>query len=176
MAKAETWAKLKHFKKTENWGDPDAINDEHLLRLDDFRSYLGCPIHVTHAVKNSGHSKKSFHYPRTNERGEQIGACATDIVIPTYDGSLIDLILDATRFGFVGIGYYPHWTYRGVKVGGLHLDSRPLSWDLDETLNYSHSRWIGIVEDGIQKYIPMTFQNLMKYACEIKDIDFNRVQ
>lgn len=167
MASDETWEKVKrYFKKDsriDNWGDVDLISDEHLLRLYDFRDWLGLPIYVTHAVKSGGHSAGSFHYPRTDKNGKQIGACATDIIIPDYDESAFDLILDATRFGFTGIGYYPHWTWKGETVGGLHLDSRPLKWDSDDTLNYAHSRWLGVVVKGKQRYIELTFQNILDH-------------
>lgn len=167
MATKETWSKLRYFKKngSDNWGDVDAISDVHLLRLDDFRHFIGVPITVTHGVKTSGHSKKSFHYRKKDKNGLEIGACATDIMIPDYPGSPFDLMMDAMRFGFTGLGYYPHWKYKGKMCGGLHLDSRPLRWDSDKTINYSHSRWMGIYnEAGKQIYIELSFANLIKYA------------
>lgn len=157
MAKAETWQKLQYFKKEENWGDADAISDDLLLTLDDFRRYVGCRIIITAGVATSGHSGKSFHY-------RDQGACAVDCVLPEYPRSQVDLILDASRFGFTGIGYYPHWTYQGKTVGGLHLDVRPLKWDADFTLNYQHSRWLGIIDDGKLKYLALTYDNLQKYG------------
>jgi len=159
MASESEWKKLRYFKKEsrDKWGDVDAISAEHLFRLDDFRHYLGVPVYVTAGVSIGGHSKKSFHY-----RGN--GACATDIVIPDYEGNFIDLILAAERFGFTGIGFYPHWKYNGRKVGGLHLDSRPLKWDKDFTYNYREARWMGILRNGSQVYIPLTYSNLLKYG------------
>jgi len=167
MALDKTWDKVnRYFRKNsrDNWGDTKAIDDEHLLRLYDFRKWLGVPIHVTHGVKTTGHSTKSYHYPRKDKEGI-LRAYATDIVIPKYKSSPFDLILDATRFGFTGIGYYPHWRWDGVIVGGLHLDSRPLKWDPDETKNYSHSRWLGVLNDeGKQVYIGLSFENLLEYS------------
>lgn len=172
MASDETWKKLRYFKpdsKTDNWGDIHAMDDTHLLRLDDFRHWLGVPIHVTAGVKTSGHSKESYHYPRA-VNGE-VKAYATDIVIPDYDATPYDLILDATRFGFTGIGYYPHWKWKGKQVGGLHLDSRPLKWDKDETINFTHSRWLGILNaEGKQEYVQMNWHNILLYCPEL-DID-----
>lgn len=162
MAREETWKKLRYFKKnsnSDNWGDPDKISDNLLLRLDDFRHWLGIPIYVTGGVKSGGHSRKSFHY-------EENGACAVDIVIPSYHETSVDLILDATRFGFTGIGYYPHWKWNGEIVGGLHLDMRPLKWDEDETTNYTSSRWMGVLVGGEQVYIELDFQNIMDYAID----------
>ena len=160
MASDETWSKLKFFKKDSNvdiWGDTNAINDTLLQRLDDFRGWLGVPIFVTAGVKGTGHATKSFHYA-TN------GACAVDVIIPDYMESPFDLIMDATRFGFTGIGYYPHWRWKGEMAGGLHLDTRPLRWDADGTNNYSHSRWMGVLVDGKQTYIELDFQNMLKYC------------
>lgn len=168
MAVDRTWQKVRrYFKKdslVDKWGDVDAIDDEHLLRLYDFRVYLNVPIYVTAGVKQSGHTSKSYHYPRPDKNGE-MKACATDIIIPDYENSPFDLVLDATRFGFTGIGYYPHWSFMGKTVGGLHVDSRPLRWDLDDTKNYSHSRWMGILnEGGAQEYVALDFQNLVQYS------------
>lgn len=164
MATKETWSKLRYFKPNDpvdKWGDADAINDVLILALDDFRHYVQCPIYVTAGVKDSGHSAKSFHY-------REQGACAVDVVITEYKKSAVDLILDATRFGFTGIGYYPNWHWNGMKGNGLHLDMRPLIWESDNTLNYSHSRWMGIkqIVNGSEKqvYIPMTFENIIKYG------------
>ena len=167
MATPETWDKVRHFKPNslfDNWGDPYAIDDDHLLRLDDFRHWLGLAVIVTAGVKSSGHSSKSYHY-REN------GACATDIIIPAYDKTPFDLILDATRFGFTGIGYYAHWKYKGVITGGLHLDSRPMRVDNDGTINYAHSRWLGVEVDGVQQYVSMDFHNLIKYTNYGTDVD-----
>lgn len=170
MAKPETWERVKFFRpdsKLDNWGDPDAIDDVHIERLDDFRRYIGVPVIVTNGVKFSGHKPKSWHYGRKDdETGEWlVRPCATDVVIPGYPRGPVDLVLDAHRFGFTGIGYYPHWGFNGDKVGGLHLDSRPLQWDPDFTLNYSHSRWMGVLNDkGEQEYIPLTYENLLKYS------------
>lgn len=168
MALDSTWARLRYFKKNstiDKWGDIAAISDAHLLRLDDFRHYLGIPVFVTAGVKTSGHSKSSYHYSRTDISGREIGACATDVIIPDYELSPFDLVLDATRFGFTGIGYYPHWQFKGRICGGLHLDSRPLRWDNDDTRNYSHARWMGILDEKKkQRYIPLSFANLVKYS------------
>lgn len=156
MASSETWLKLKHFRpdsKIDKWGDPDAICDELLMALDDFRVYIGRAIYVTSGVANTGHSKKSYHY-------REQGACAVDVIIPDYTGGPVNLILDATRFGFRGIGWYPEWRWANKIVGGLHLDMRPLRWDQDQTINYMHSRWMRV--DG--NYIPMSHENIMKYG------------
>lgn len=168
MASKETWDKVKKYfrpdSKIDNWGDAKKISDEVVLRLYDFRVWLNIPIYVTAGVATSGHSKNSFHY-------EVMGACAVDVVIPDYEHSPFDLVLDATRFGFHGIGYYPHWQFHGKTTGGLHLDTRPLKWDLDGSVNYSHSRWMGVLQGQKQEYIALTFQNLLTYAKSLDSIE-----
>lgn len=168
MASKETWGKARHFRPdspTDQWGDANAIDDSLIMALDDFRRFIQCPIHISRGVSSSGHSTKSFHY-------REQGACAVDALIPNYQGGPVNLLLDAMRFGFRGIGWYPGWKYKGIMCGGLHLDMRPLKWEADETLNYRLSRWIGIPQssyvDGklIQKqiYMPMNMENIIKYG------------
>ena len=160
MASKETWDKLEFFRsdsEIDKWGNVNEISDVLLCMLDDFRRYIGIPMYVLRGVATEGHSRKSYHYV------EQ-GACAVDVIIPKYEGNSMDLIIDATRFGFRGIGYYPHWRWDNQTCGGLHLDCRPLRWDDDATINYKHSRWMGILRDGKQEYIPLTFENLRRYG------------
>ena len=157
MASPETWAKLRYFKKDsprDQWGSPDLIADELLLRLDDFRHTLGVPVYVTAGVNIGGHKPNSFHYP-------QNGACAVDVVVPDFNGHPVELLWEAMRFGFTGVGFYPHWKFDGRTVGGLHLDLRPLEKDADGTVNYRHSRWLGVMRDGQQIYLPLTYRNLL---------------
>lgn len=164
MASKKAWEKVsKYFKPDsvfDNWGDPDAISEEHLFRLFDLRNYLNVPIYVLHGVKSSGHSKASQHYPRANKNGKIVGT-ATDIVIPDYPLTIFDLLNDVSRFGFTGIGYYPHWHFDNKVIGGLHLDSRDLKKDKDGTYNYKHSRWMGVMRGGQQVYIPLTYKNII---------------
>ena len=181
MASEKTWEQVRAYfrpdSKYDRWGDPKLISDEHLQRLYDFRHYIGTPIYVTAGVKLKGHSEKSFHGPRLNDKGEQIGYCATDIVIPDYDHSHFDLVLDATRFGFRGIGYYPHWSFNDTRCGGLHLDSRPLRWDKNFSVNYKHSRWMGVMRfdknnKPYQEYIELDFPNMLTF-CSPQSISIN---
>lgn len=153
MAKVDTWKQLRYFKPAgvDQWGNPGAIDDGLLLRLDEFRHWLGVPIYVLHGVKENGHAKRSYHY-------KENGACAVDVIIPDYLNNPIDLVLDASRFGFTGIGYYPDWKYRGEPVGGLHLDTRPVH-------DYKHARWMGVQDErGKQHYVALDFENMVKFA------------
>lgn len=166
MATAETWKKLRYFKPggIDNFGDTDAIQDDLLLRLDDFRHYLGVPMYITSGVRPDSDGKRSYH-----TRG--MGACAVDVMMPECLLHPIDLIFTAMRFGFTGIGYYPDWEWKGIKCGGLHLDTRPLGIDADGTKNYGHSLWMGIKvqakgSDGSlntsQRYIALSYANLIR--------------
>lgn len=163
MASKDTWEKLRYFKPDsgDNWGDPDAISDELLFVLDDFRHFLALPVYVLHGT-DGVHSKNSYHY-------KEYGACAVDVIIPDFHGHPVDLVLIAERMGFRGLGYYPHWKRYGVKGHGLHLDMRPLKKDPDGTYNYSHSRWMGVLIENEkneikQEYIGLTYENLIKYG------------
>lgn len=115
-----------------------------LLALDDFREFIGTPIIVTSG--NQGvHSPNSYHYIEN-------GSCAVDVVIPKYTGSVIDLLFDAKRFLFTGVGYYTWWTFYGEKAHGLHLDMRP-------TPMAAH--WLSPAKG---KYIDLSFANLVAHA------------
>lgn len=166
MAKSETWAKLRYFKPLgiDNFGDADAISDDLLLHLDDFRHYLNVPFYITSGVRPESDGKRSYH-----TRGN--GACAVDVMMPECTLHPVDLIFTAMRFGFTGIGYYPDWEFKGIRCGGLHLDTRPLGQDADGTLNYGHSLWMGIKVQSensegklvtSQKYIALTYANLIR--------------
>ena len=76
------------------------------------------------------------------------------------------MVMDATRFGFTGIGYYPHWRWNDKACGGLHLDIRPLKWDADGSKNYTQSRWLGVMIDGKQQYVELDFHNMLKYCSQ----------
>ena len=109
------WLKIKHFRKTENWGDEARMDYTLVQTLDRFRELIVVPIVVTCGTQGM-HAINSQHY---------FGK-AVDIVFPdcTPD-KLLNHVLNAMRFPeFMGIGVYPHWQYNGKVVGGLHLDVR----------------------------------------------------
>jgi len=158
MASKETWSKIRYFEAdngVDKFGDPDAISDTLLLSLDDFRHFLQLPLYVTSGVRPESDGRNSYH-----TRGK--GACAVDVVCPQYEGHAIDLIFAAMRFGFSGIGYYPDWHFKGIKCGGLHLDTRPLGMDADGTKNYGHSLWMGVKVKGKQTYIGLNYANIIR--------------
>ena len=117
MALEKTWARVKHFKKTENWGDPTLVDDTLVLDLDKLREEIQCSIIINHAVKTSGHSKKSFHYFEN-------GACAADVKIVWWEFDVETLLVTCLRAGFNGVGYYPWWNASQGTDVGLHVDKR----------------------------------------------------
>ena len=150
MASQKVWDSLEHFKPDgiDNFGDPEAIDERLLYYLDDFRNFINTPIIVTSGVRPDVPGKKSFHYRKH-------GACALDCVIPDYNKSIIELLIDVTRFPFKGIGFYQGWTFKGKETIGLHLDTRP---------GNVGSRWIGFKNDqGKQVYGQLSFKTLLEH-------------
>jgi len=102
------WEKVKHFKRTEAWGDPDKINPLLVYSLDALREFTGRSIIINNAYRPDDPGS-------THKNGD-----AADIVIvglPVMDQFLM---AERTRL-FAGIGVYPHW-----RRPGLHVDVRPL--------------------------------------------------
>lgn len=150
MSNSGMWEKLKHFRKTENWGSPSKMSIKLLTYLDHFRELINYPFVITSGTQGE-HSKNSMHY---------LGK-AVDFVILTDSLCPLDLIINATRFPFTGIGYYPHWEYKGMSFPGFHLDIRPLP------SNHQGARWMGVKdESGKQKYVALNEKNLKKYRTE----------
>jgi len=145
---------LKYFKREEfqiNPEDnPDNIDHDFLYRLDSLRGYTGMKIIVTSSTSGT-HIKDSYHYK----------GLACDVIFPEWKGSLFGLYLIIERFNFTGIGMYPDWHYQQKKIGGFHLDRRPVK-------NYQGARWIGYNEYNMdtnkneQKYIALNIMNMKR--------------
>ena len=102
------WSKVKHFKRTEAWGDPDKINPLLVYSLDALREFKGRAIIINNAYRPDDPGS-------THKNGD-----AADVVIVGL--SVIDQFLMAERTRlFSGIGVYPFW-----NRPGLHLDVRSL--------------------------------------------------
>ena len=170
MASDAIWAKVRHFKRNENWGGfpprdtPEArergaevISGELLLEADRLREVIGTPILVTCAVDTEGHVKNSYHYK----------GLAMDVVMPELKMSDLDIILIVKDMKFRGIGYYPFWQWKGKMVGGFHLDMRPLVG------KFKRATWMGVPKrlvtgnpnDRGQSYVALNAYNYFDY-CE----------
>lgn len=154
------WGKLKFFKRdsvSDNWGNPDEMDEMLLLKLDDLRRSIESPIIVTSGWRKAQPAKSvSQHwYGR-----------AVDIVVPDYKFTLLDLYMEAERYSFGGIGVYPDWEYKGQKVGGLHIDERIGSKAYGRQVSRG-ARWIGVKTPDGQKYLPLTAFNLYNYGAII---------
>jgi uncharacterized protein YcbK (DUF882 family) len=149
----EIWTGIKFFhpdSKVDTWGDTHKITRPLLEELDAFRAFVGVPIIVT-----SGYREK-----KRNEQSDSQHAYgqAADIVAPDYKGPLFDLYLAASRFGFKGIGLYPHWFYRTVDnvIGGLHLDVRKSTY---------RAQWLCYKDDkGKQQYTTLDHATLKAHG------------
>lgn len=118
------WAKVKHFKPTENWGDWTKIEKAVIFLLDRMRENMGQSIIIHCAYDSSGHSTNSQHY---------LGR-AVDLHIQNVP--LIDQYLLAERYGWRGIGVYTDW-----NNPGLHLDLRRVGDYSDDYTLYRGARW-----------------------------------
>ena len=106
------WDKLVNFSpEGDNFGDWTKINAWLMYMTQAYRTFLGVPIYVICGFQDGGHTTGSQHY---------IGR-ALDI---HFKGRipLMAAYLAAERFGFTGIGIYPHWK----PYPGMHIDYRIL--------------------------------------------------
>lgn len=106
------WGTYRHFTEHENWGEADRISHGLLTALDDFRELIRVDVHVLCGTQGE-HARLSKHY---------VGEAADVTFLSRGETSLFDLWIAALRFPFTGVGIYPHWTYHGKTVGGLHLE------------------------------------------------------
>ena len=108
------WNNLQYFKKTENWGDPDKMNPEFLILLDNIRDIIGYPISINCGYSTNGHATKSQHY---------LGNAVDFVVLGVSMQVAYELIIDALdELGMndkVGLGVYPFW-----NTQGFHIDLR----------------------------------------------------
>jgi hypothetical protein len=137
---------LKYFSQ-EEFTHPEQMSHNFLLRLDSLRGYLQTPTFITSSTGGI-HTPGSFHYK----------GLAVDFIVPGYKSTLASLWVIIERFGFGGIGIYPEWEYNGIKIGGFHVDDRPIN-------HYQGARWIGIKSSKTNenKYIPLNIPNMKKH-------------
>ena len=120
----ENFKGLKHFDPDEAWGDPSKISRDLLVRLDAWREYTGAPFYVTFGTQ-----------------GKHVGpwhglGLAVDGVVDVRGGSKLDLVLQAERFNFTGMGLYPMARHPTCATPfGFHFDVRPIGY-------VKQNRWI----------------------------------
>lgn len=155
----EEWLRIKHFKSSEQWGNFKIMSYDFIKELDRFRAYIANKMIVTAGFDSTKkkHSPNSQHYNNPCK-------CA-DFVLPTYPYHPSDLIIDALKFNFTGIGLYFNHKYKGKPALGLHLDQRYLSknevvktWLRSpdgEDVGLTHTNISFYVKKGLCQYLPL---------------------
>jgi uncharacterized protein YcbK (DUF882 family) len=108
------WAKIKHFKKTENWGNPDKMDESIVLLLDKIRDRINYPFHINCGYDESGHSDNSMHY-----QGKAVDFIIKDLFLKDASDKIISALKDLNKTDKVGLGIYLDW-----NTPGFHLDTR----------------------------------------------------
>jgi uncharacterized protein YcbK (DUF882 family) len=146
------WVHIRHFKESENWGDPLKLDFGLVWLLDSFREHVGKPMIVVCATQGK-HVKDSMHY---------VGK-AVDIVVDADEMSPLDIMLIAFRFPFTGFGVYPRARYAEfIRPLGLHLDVRPVT---ALPRGITQAQWIGVPDaKGKNEYLSLNQENLKKYG------------
>lgn len=149
MATGNIWERLRYFNRSENWGVPSKISSQLLLKLDQTRHFLNTPMHVNRGFDPSA-AKTSTH----------LEGKAVDLVLPECRRHPVDILIAIERFDYGGIGYYPHWEFRGEMIGGWHLDVRV------REKHTASARWMGVYDkdQGRQIYVALSYKNLVKYG------------
>jgi uncharacterized protein YcbK (DUF882 family) len=114
----EIWDQLTHFRKQEAWGDPDKMDHDFLIQLDNFRGHVNHAFRVLCGFDTEGHVKNSYHY---------IGR-AVDGRFLNMEGeplSLKEHLMIVLGSPFGGAGIYT-WSPNGTF---LHLDNRPAQFN-----------------------------------------------
>lgn len=144
------WDLIDFFSPSENWGNPSLMNLSFVQLLDKYRDFIKTPITISCGTQGA-HEEHSLH---------SVG-CAVDILIPKK--SLLDSWIDACRFDFTGIGFYPNWMEDNRVVGGLHLEKDPTKtikkfWMGIGTAKYN-TQYVAMSEDNLKVYYFDTLKN-----------------
>lgn len=109
------WDILKHFKVSEPWGKPEAMNGILLLVMDAVAEKSGVPVVIHCGHETTGHVSKSYHASGR--------ACdfhlATEMPFLKQVELMEKILQDLHVFSDVGLGIYPDWNHPG-----FHLDTR----------------------------------------------------
>lgn len=129
------WDRVRNFGPSE-FGAWEKLDARLVYALDEFREYVGVPLHVHTAYRERSDFADSQH-----PHGRAVDVCAKGL-------SLLDFWLAAERHpGFTGIGLYPFWSHPG-----LHLDIR---------LALVRARWWRNLSG---QYLPVTGRSLLEIA------------
>lgn len=119
MGAEDIWNRLNYFSRQERWGDPDKMDPDFLLQLDNFRAVIAKPFSLLCGYESSGHAENSYHY-----KGRAVDGRFLDL--ETREAlSLEEHLLIALRAPFGGVGIYT-WGSGGPF---LHLDNRLATHD-----------------------------------------------
>lgn len=112
------WSTIRHFVRSEWKNDPDLVDWDVVMLLDEQRNAAGrTHPHIIHVAWDAtGHEPNSSHYTSTSQ------PFATGVDYHMKGWSLLRQWLHAERFPWAGIGVYPYW-----RQPGLHCDLRTLS-------------------------------------------------
>ena len=115
MNNSYIWDKyIRHFSKTEKWGDWAKINGMLLYLLERIRERTKKPVIIHCAYETSGHSQNSMHYSGN----------AADFHISGMDlyfayQMIMQILRDYQMHDHTGLGIYLDWHNQG-----FHLDLR----------------------------------------------------
>jgi len=139
----EQWGRVKYFSESENWGNPFKIQEDLVLKLNDWRELIGSSVIITSGTQGL-HVEGSYHYK----------GMAADCVITDAKMHPLDMYIAAVRCGFKGIGYYNFWKYGSNIVPGFHLDVRT-----------KFASWLGVhnPKNNSRFYTKFNYDNLTDY-------------
>lgn len=129
-----------------NWFDPsefrepEIVSVEFMVRLDALRGVLGKSITfspVKGAIIRRAGKTKTLHNPEYWGCG-----LAGDVFIRTDSIHPRDIVDQALKVGFRGVGFYPHWK----PMPGFHFDCRP----------GRIARWGAVKKNGKQVYVSLS--------------------
>lgn len=137
----DLWGKLRFFSRNEKWGDPDKMDPDFVVQLDNFRGVIGFPFHVLSGYSSSGHAENSYHYKGRAVDGRFIRPGSRESL------SLAEHVLIAIRAPFGGVGIYT-WGSGGPF---LHLDDRLATHDRKVWISRSEGKYENISIEFIRE-------------------------
>lgn len=144
MADEDVWGKLQHFSRNENWGDPDKMDPDFILQLDNWRHVVGYPFVLTcPAYATAGHAENSFHYKGRAADGRFVHPDTREPL------SISEHIVLALRSPFGGVGIY---TY-SANGPFLHVDNRIATYDRKIWVCEKAGEYVNLNAEFLKKYL-----------------------